>query len=135
MILKSYDFEVIIIILIRRKTRVTKSFRDIMSELPEDKKQLVEKRGEEIYHNYLTLQELRKARELTQEHLAKELKVRQENISRLEKRSDLMLSTLTNYISAIGGELKLIVEIPGHKPIQLKGFEDFSRLELQDNTD
>jgi len=104
---------------------MNKSFDDILSELPEEDLISVEKRGKELYNNYLTLQELRKARVLTQERLAGILNVRQENISRLEKRSDLMLSTLKSYVSAMGGELKLVVEFPGKPPIVLKGFEDF----------
>ena len=109
---------------------MNKSFDDILSELPEEDLISVEKRGKELYNNYLTLQELRKARVLTQERLAGILNVRQENISRLEKRSDLMLSTLKSYVSAMGGELKLVVEFPGKPPIVLKGFEDFQILYL-----
>lgn len=104
---------------------MNKSFDDILSELPKEDLNYVEKRSEELYNNYLTLQELRKAKELTQERLAEILNVRQENISRLEKRSDLMLSTLKSYISAMGGDLKLVVDFPGKASIVLKGFEDF----------
>ncbi|ACB52175.1 hypothetical protein cce_2827 [Crocosphaera subtropica ATCC 51142] len=49
----------------------------------------------------MTLRDIRKARELTQERMAELLKIRQDSISRLEKRSDLLLSTLRSYINEI----------------------------------
>ncbi len=69
----------------------------------------------------LSLQELRKARELTQERMAELLQIRQENVSRLEKRSDLLVSTLRSYIEAMGGNLKVIVEFPEQPPIEIDG--------------
>ena len=56
----------------------------------------------------MTLKELRRARKITQVRVAKALGIRQEGISRLEKRSDLLLSTLRNAVKAIGGDLRLI---------------------------
>ncbi len=73
---------------------------------------------------YLTLQELRKAHDLTQEALAAKLNIKQENVSRIEKRSDLLLSTLRGYVEAMGGELELIVQFPDSPPITLDGFSD-----------
>jgi transcriptional regulator with XRE-family HTH domain len=78
---------------------------------------------------------LRKVRELTQEHLAKELNIKQESISKLEKRSDMMLSTLRKYITALGGELTLVVSLPGKPPYALKSFEAFSAAEIDDKED
>ena len=75
----------------------------------------IENRYEKMRSDYLTLQELRKAYCLTQEAMAKRPNIRQENISRIEKRSDLLLSTLRGYIEAIGGDLQLIVSFP-NKP-------------------
>ncbi len=67
----------------------------------------------------MSLGDIRKAQELTQERMAELLKIRQESVSRLEKRSDLLLSTLRSYISAMGGQLKLIVEFPNRPPVLL----------------
>ncbi|MEQ1790604.1 MAG: XRE family transcriptional regulator, partial [Rickettsiales bacterium] len=95
-----------------------KSFWGSFSE--EDKKK-IESRYQKIKKEYITLQNLRKAQELTQERMAEILNVRQENISRLEKRTDMMLSTLRSYIQAMGGDLKLVVEFPNHEPVVLTG--------------
>ena len=58
------------------------------------------------------LQALRKALKLTQKNLAKKLSIGQEGVSRLEQRSDLMLSTLRNHIEAMGGKLRITAEFP-----------------------
>ena len=56
------------------------------------------------------------------------LHVKQESISKLEKRSDLMLSTLRSYIIAMGGNLKLVVEFPNRSPIVIKGFSELETM-------
>jgi transcriptional regulator with XRE-family HTH domain len=100
---------------------MTRTLDDVMAQLPKERRALVEQRGAEILNEYLTLQELRKAQKLTQKKLAQSLNVNQENISRLEKRSDMMLSTLRDYIEAMGGELNITVSFPEHSPISIKG--------------
>lgn len=42
----------------------------------------------------------------------------------MEKRSDLMISTLRGYVEALGGKLSLQVEFPGHRPVHLQGLGD-----------
>lgn len=59
-----------------------------------------------------SLKELRKSAGLTQDDLATTLCVGQDTISRLEKRSDLLLSTLRHYVASIGGELALVATFP-----------------------
>ncbi len=104
-----------------------RTLEEVMSALPEARRKRIERRGEELLQEYLTLRELRKAREMTQEALADRLNVKQENISRLEKRTDMMLSTLRGYVEAMGGELDITVSFPGKKPVSLSGIgEDAS---------
>jgi DNA-binding XRE family transcriptional regulator len=105
---------------------MAKTLDDIMAQLPQQRRALVEQRGAEILNEYLTLQELRKAQKLTQKKLAETLNVNQENISRLEKRSDMMLSTLRDYVEAMGGELEISVRFPEHTPISIKGIGENS---------
>ena len=69
----------------------------------------------------MTLQELRRARKVTQVRIAKELGIRQEGVSRLEKRSDLLLSTLKKAVRAMGGELQLVAAFPDRAPVVLSG--------------
>lgn len=60
----------------------------------------------------LELSELRRARGLTQTQVAHSLETLQGAVSRLERREDLYLSTLSDYIRALGGELKLVASFP-----------------------
>ena len=84
----------------------------------------IEQSFERLDAEYMALQALRKAMHLTQEQLAKELGMDQSNLSKLEKRTDLMLSTLRRYIEAMGGSLRLIAEFPERPPVEVGGFGD-----------
>ena len=67
----------------------------------------------------MSLRELRKARQFTQAHLALELGISQDGISRLEQRSDLLLSTLRKTVEAMGGSMSLIARFPDRAPVEL----------------
>ncbi len=88
----------------------------------------VEARAAELIAEEMTLRELRKARKLTQVRIAKELGITQDSVSRLEKRSDLLLSTLRKTVEAMGGNLSLVAEFPDRAPVVLSGIaEDDTR--------
>ncbi len=67
----------------------------------------------------INLREMRRLRKLTQARLSKKLKIGQEGVSRIEKRTDLYLSTLRSYVEAVGGKLSLVVEFPDRPPVIL----------------
>ena len=60
----------------------------------------------------MPLYELRRARRLTQEELARKLKVKQPAIAKMEKRADIYVSSLRSYIEAVGGQLRIVAEFP-----------------------
>ena len=66
-----------------------------------------------------TLAELRKGGEMTQAKVGLKLKISQDQVSRLEKRTDILLSTLNKYVGAIGGRVRIMVEMPGKPPVEL----------------
>lgn len=91
----------------------------------------VEARAAELMAEEMTLRELRKARKLTQVRLARTLKINQDSVSRLEKRSDLLLSTLRKAVEAMGGTLSLVAEFPDRRPVMLSTLgEDPSPLKI-----
>lgn len=98
--------------------------QEIWDNLPDDRKTRIEARTRELDMEYLTLQELRKAAGLTQAGVSRELGMPQSNVSRLENGSDMLLSTLRQYIEAMGGKLNLTVELPNKPPIQLNLLSD-----------
>lgn len=84
----------------------------------------IEARAAQLVAEEMTLQELRHARKLTQVRMAKALGITQEGVSRLEKRSDLLLSTLRKTVKAMGGNLSLVAEFPDRDPVVLSGIAD-----------
>jgi DNA-binding XRE family transcriptional regulator len=68
-----------------------------------------------------SLQELRQAHKLTQKRIADVLGIGQDSVSRLEQRSDLLISTLRGYVEALGGRLSLVAEFPNQEPVILTG--------------
>ena len=94
---------------------------DIIRKLRPAQRKKVEARAAELIAEEMTLRELRRARRLTQVRMAKALGVTQDSVSRLEKRSDLLLSTLRKTVEALGGSLSLVAEFPDRGPVVLSG--------------
>ena len=109
---------------------MTVSLDQVMAELDDEGRAEVEAGAERIYNEYLTLQELRKVKNMTQIELSRRLNKKQSSIAQLEKRSDLLLSTLRGYVEAVGGKLTLQVELPGHAPVTLNGLGDTEEREV-----
>ena len=94
---------------------------DKIRKLRPAQRKTVESRAAELIAEEMTLRELRKARKLTQVRMAKALGVTQDSVSRLEKRSDLLLSTLRKTVEAMGGTLSLVAEFPDRPAVVLSG--------------
>lgn len=99
---------------------MTITLQDKLDQLPAERRAKVEARAAALIAEELTLRDLRRAREQTQVRLAERMGVKQETISRLEKRSDMLLSTLREYVAAMDGELELVVRFSDRPPIRLK---------------
>jgi DNA-binding XRE family transcriptional regulator len=97
---------------------------DKINKLSTAQRKKVEARAAELIAEEMTLQELRKARKLTQVRLAKSLGISQDRVSRIEKRSDLLLSTLRKTVEAMGGNLSLVAEFPDRAPVVLAGISE-----------
>jgi DNA-binding XRE family transcriptional regulator len=95
--------------------------RDKIARLDPALRKRVADRAAELVAEEMTLRELRKARKLTQVKVAKALGITQDSVSRLEKRTDLLLSTLRSTVEAMGGQLTLIAEFPDRPPVRLSG--------------
>lgn len=100
---------------------------EILNEMPADQRVRVEQRAQEMRVE-INLREMRRLRKLTQARLSKKLKIGQEGVSRIEKRSDLYLSTLRSYVEGVGGELILMVRFPEQPPVILAGLGEQGRV-------
>src|SRR6267378_5698404 len=95
--------------------------REKIRKLNSTQRKKVAARAAALIAEEMSLRDLRKARKLTQARVAKVLGVTQDSISRLEKRSDLLLSTLRKTVQAMGGNLSLVDEFPDRAPVVLSG--------------
>jgi transcriptional regulator with XRE-family HTH domain len=72
----------------------------------------------------MRLPELRKARQLSQATIAELLTMSQGDVSRLERRTDVYVSTIRRYLEAAGGRLRILAEFPDAEPIEITGFSE-----------
>lgn len=97
------------------------TLKDKMKGLSPARREKIKTRTVELVKEQMTLQELRRARKLTQVSVAKQLGITQDSVSRLEQRSDVLFSTLRKTIKAMGGNLCLVAEFPDREPVVLSG--------------
>jgi DNA-binding XRE family transcriptional regulator len=92
---------------------MAKKLDHLLERLPAKRRATIEARAGEL----ATLKDLRQAVAQTQQDLAASLGVGQDTISRLEKRSDMLLSTLRRYVEAMGGKLEIVAQFPNRPPL------------------
>jgi transcriptional regulator with XRE-family HTH domain len=90
---------------------MAKNFKNLRDKMSEESRQRSHALADK-YRAQMPLDELREAREMTQEHLAKILRVKQAAVSRLEHRADMYISTLQDFVRAMGGTLKITASFP-----------------------
>src|SRR5881396_4027447 len=105
----------------RNSTEIAMSvnIRDKIGKLNAVQRKKVEDRAAELIAEEMSLRDLRKARKLTQTRVAKTLGITQDSVSRLEKRSDLLLSTLRKTVKAMGGDVRIVAQFPDRSPVVL----------------
>ena len=102
---------------------MARNLDELLAELPIERRGVVEQRAAEL----ATLKDLRQAMQKTQVDLAAALHIGQDSVSRLEKRSDMLLSTLRGYIEAMGGKLEIVARFPDRPPVTIEHFADTGR--------
>ncbi len=103
------------------------NFKDFYKEIPGKRKAKIEKRVEQEL-KVMQLSEVRGLVKMTQKELATNIDVSQAAISKMEKQSDLNISTLRKLIEGVGGKLDVTVRLPNKPPIKLK---TYSSIELK----
>lgn len=78
----------------------------------------------EMHRDDMRLDELRRALRLSQQTLARHLKTDQAQISRLEQRADLLVSTLRRYVEALGAQLEIVATFPDGATIRIENFAE-----------
>ena len=97
---------------------------EVIAGLPEERQRKIEARTEELRRELDGLRELRLLAEQTQAQLAQSLGIKQPSVHKMERQSDLYLSTLRRFVEAAGGTLELVVTLPGKGTMRLTGLGD-----------
>ena len=101
-----------------------RSLEEIVAELPDERRERVEARYLQLRQEIEGLRELRRLAGKAQAEIATTMKIRQPSVSKIEKQADMYLSTLRSYVEAAGGELDLVVRLPGRAAIHLQRLGD-----------
>ena len=110
------------------------SHEKVMADLSPERRTTIEAKAQELLEEEMTLRDMRAVQRLTQKRLAELLGIEQDSISRMERRTDMLLSTMISYVEAMGGKLRLIAEFPNRRPYNVKLddlIEEGSRLRLR----
>lgn len=89
-------------------------------KLSPEREKKISQRAQMLIEEEMTLRELRKVQQLTQESMAKLLGIEQDSVSRMERRADMLLSTMSSFVTAMGGSLRLIAEFPNRGPVAIR---------------
>ena len=101
---------------------MAKPFRNLVEKMSPRSRERIEQRTGALARE-MALRELRQAKELTQQQIAGTLQMNQAAVSKLEHQSDMYISTLRRFLSAMGGELRIVASFPEGE-VTIKQFGD-----------
>jgi DNA-binding XRE family transcriptional regulator len=96
-----------------------RTLNEMIDALPKRRRERIDVRYRELKDEIESLSELRKAAGKAQADIAATLKIKQPSVSKIERQTDMYLSTLRSYVEAVGGKLDLVVRLPAHRAIRL----------------
>jgi DNA-binding XRE family transcriptional regulator len=96
-----------------------RTLNEMIDALPKQRRERIDARYRELKDEIESLSELRKAAGKAQADIAATLKIKQPSVSKIERQTDMYLSTLRSYVEAVGGKLDLVVRLPAHRAIRL----------------
>jgi hypothetical protein len=98
---------------------MARKYRELRDRMSPDRRARVDARVAAM-----PLSALRKSRQLTQLGLSQTMEISQGDVSKLEQRTDCYVSTLRNYVRAVGGELEMIARFPDGRAVRISQFEE-----------
>lgn len=103
-----------------------KTLQDMIGTLPKARQKKIDARYHQLKGEVESLAALRKAAGKAQVDIATAMNVSQPQVSKIEKNSDMYLSTLRSYVKALGGDIELMVRLPSGEAIELQGLGDLA---------
>lgn len=96
-----------------------RTLSEMIDAMPKRRRGRIDARYRALKNGVESLRELRKAAGKAQAEIAATLKIKQPSVSKIEKQTDMYLSTLRSYVEAIGGELDVVVRLPSRGAMRL----------------
>jgi len=96
-----------------------RNLKQIIADLPPERQERIETRYQELKQEVEGLRELRLIAGKAQTDIATALNIKQPSVSKIEKQTDMYLSTLRSYVEAVGGELELVVKLPARPAFKI----------------
>ena len=103
---------------------MVRTLKSVLDALPPGRRAEIDRRFKELVDEVESLKELRRLSALSQARIAKKLEISQPAVSKIERQTDMYLSTLRSYVEAMGGELDVVVRLPKRRPVKVKSLED-----------
>jgi hypothetical protein len=104
-----------------------RTHEEMMAKLPAERRARIEARSAELHGEVEGLKALRLLADRSQEQIAQALGIKQPSVLKIERQTDLYLSTLRRFVEAAGGTLELRVELPGKGVMHLTGVGEIDR--------
>lgn len=101
-----------------------RTLEQVITELPPERRERIDARYRELKQEIEGLRELREIAGKAQLDVATALHIKQPSVSKIEKQTDMYLSTLRGYVEAIGGKLELVVKLPKRPALHLQQLGD-----------
>ncbi len=105
---------------------MAETLESVIAFLPKEQQEAIAQQTMKLIAEEMTLRELRKARERSQQAVGEILAINQAAVSKIERRTDMYVSTLRSFIEAMGGELEIIARFPDRAPIRINQFEELA---------
>jgi hypothetical protein len=104
-----------------------RSFAELRARLSPEAQAKTEAEAQRLGEE-MDLAEVRRALKLSQEEIGQTLQIKQGSVAKIEKRTDMYVSTLRRFIEAMGGELEIVARFPDHA-VKIKNFADLNEKE------
>ena len=96
-----------------------KTRAEVLDRLPTARREAIDRRTQGLVLKEKVLREMRKDQGLSQKDVAEVMGIGQDSVSRLERRGDCLVSTMRDYVEAVGGHLRLVADFPGVGTVEI----------------
>jgi hypothetical protein len=105
---------------------MAETLESVIASLPQEQQEAIAQETRRLVAEEMTLRQLRKARAQSQQAVGELLSINQTAVSKLERRTDMYVSTLRSFVEAMGGELEIVARFPDRPPVRINQFEELA---------